>query len=1057
MKQPSTMTADISKLLDQSRWLSGLAGQLVADASSADDLVQDTLLAAMEAHRKPQNSGLRAWLATIMRNKAISGQRSSGRRRRRGLQVAREEGLPGPDELAEVLEGERLLRDALDNLSEPYKHAVVLRYREGLSAAEIARQEGCPAGTVRWRIKTGLEQLRIELERSDSHWALIMVPLLRLPAPPAVLISGGMLAGATLPFGWLVFVVAVCVTLVLVSEPWDEAVDVPSNSMEQQASMLEAEPMGSSSNPIATLLSEPAIGVDRNPISKGSEVQNAPKATPKLATSQKAGLPPGCVQLVVMDESGTPLAGATAIEDEDTIRPCSDESGADGVLRIALRRQRKIRLEKAIWVQCPGFAAKRINLTLLSETETQGESVTLSPGGHLSGTVVDPSGRHRGCGLALVQALDKELSDRIRAGEVSTTELRGFFEDGTLTSWRGNPSMGTPFKLADVPVGVPSQVLAYVDDRGGSLGLSQVVVPLVGQSLDVGVFEIHPVGKPAKEKEIPQAADQLIVHVRPKPRVDTDRFQLQASYFVDGVYMYLSSKATGGGRHRIEAQSDQSIRIVLKDTLGDYKTIDLVGQQTSSQELTLEPIPMEKIELEVLDPSGQACDEFRLVLHSMGVFGSRLLSEIPSQAGHVAFGPPDQPYALELLSPMGARWISQPTGGAYDGPRSIRLLAAVPISGRVTRGGEPLEGSKVKMLFPVESTAPLLDAELLTLVMDWSSPFSITDGEGRFEFPLQSRSPYVICVEHERIALASVVVQAEPSSSLEIDVSQTGRIEGHSRVEFGKVEPGVVTAWNQYGIRRSVSYGPDGVFAFENLPPGKWCVMNTKQGYDRNLLGGPSDGEHSVWVPTARHKIPQPPSVVVSVGLTSHLVLSQKGNAHIPVGGRILINGKRPRSRKLALSQLGDSALATLRQHTSVRTGRGGALDFEVPSPGQWILTHGRSKTGGGTSISFHFEANTEGDGPRLDVDIATGNLVLISASGQVSYFCNVGAAQQGQVAITGSAMLSHMVSGETRVEGLPLGEVKIFRFPEGPDGGSPTPVASGMLIAGEDLVIHVP
>ncbi len=241
MKQSLSMTADVSKLLDQSRWLSGLARQLVADASSADDLVQDTLLAAMESPRKPQDSGLRAWLATIMRNKAISGQRSSGRRRRREWQAAREEGLPGPDELAEALEGERLLRDALDNLSEPYKHAILLRYREGLSAAEIARQEGCPAGTVRWRIKTGLEQLRIELTRRDSRWALVMVPLSTLPGPPAALVGGSLVSGAALPFGWLAFVLAACVIPVLVLEPWEEILDVPSNAMETQATSQDQE------------------------------------------------------------------------------------------------------------------------------------------------------------------------------------------------------------------------------------------------------------------------------------------------------------------------------------------------------------------------------------------------------------------------------------------------------------------------------------------------------------------------------------------------------------------------------------------------------------------------------------------------------------------------------------------------------------------------------------------------------------------------------------------------------------------------------------------------
>ena len=145
-----------------------------------------------------------------------------------------------------------------------------------------------------------------------------------------------------------------------------------------------------------------------------------------------------------------------------------------------------------------------------------------------------------------------------------------------------------------------------------------------------------------------------------------------------------------------------------------------------------------------------------------------------------------------------------------------------------------------------------------------------------------------------------------------------------------------------------------------------------------------------------------------------------------------------------------------MEQKTRVSTGRGGALDFEVPSPGQWVLTHGRSNNGAGPTISFEFEVGAEGDGPSLDVDVATGTVVLVSASGQTGYVCTVHAERQGEVAIGGSAVLSHVVSGENRVEGLPLGEVRIRRLPKGP-GGPTTPVATGMLIAGEDLVIHVP
>jgi hypothetical protein len=61
---------------------------------------------------------------------------------------------------------------------------VTLRYLEGLSAAQIARRERIPAGTVRWRLKEGLDRLRARLDRTSGgteELALALVPLVRRP------------------------------------------------------------------------------------------------------------------------------------------------------------------------------------------------------------------------------------------------------------------------------------------------------------------------------------------------------------------------------------------------------------------------------------------------------------------------------------------------------------------------------------------------------------------------------------------------------------------------------------------------------------------------------------------------------------------------------------------------------------------------------------------------------------------------------------------------------------------------------------------------------------
>jgi len=68
---------------------------------------------------------------------------------------------------------------------------MLLRYYEGLSAAEVARRLGVPAGTVRWRVKRALAQLRDELDRAHGgdrqrwHALLLPIPRPQTPASPA--------------------------------------------------------------------------------------------------------------------------------------------------------------------------------------------------------------------------------------------------------------------------------------------------------------------------------------------------------------------------------------------------------------------------------------------------------------------------------------------------------------------------------------------------------------------------------------------------------------------------------------------------------------------------------------------------------------------------------------------------------------------------------------------------------------------------------------------------------------------------------------------------------
>jgi RNA polymerase sigma factor (sigma-70 family) len=177
-----------AELTTHTEWIRGLALQLVRDSARADDLVQETLLAALE--RKPhQGRSLRPWLRRVLQNRFALGRRSEARRQAREEDGATPEALPSSTELVENAEAHALLVQALTKLREPHRTALLLRYFEGKTPQEIARSQGMPTATVRSHLKRGLDELREELDRrhgkSRRAWALALIPF-AITAPDAV-------------------------------------------------------------------------------------------------------------------------------------------------------------------------------------------------------------------------------------------------------------------------------------------------------------------------------------------------------------------------------------------------------------------------------------------------------------------------------------------------------------------------------------------------------------------------------------------------------------------------------------------------------------------------------------------------------------------------------------------------------------------------------------------------------------------------------------------------------------------------------------------------------
>lgn len=178
-------------LISHAGFIRSVAQKLLLDDHAVDDVVQQTLLAALE--KPPRRDGpLRPWLATVARNLARMRRRTDGRAARREERAARPEAMAATSEIAERLDMQRRLVEAVSSLDEPYRDVVVLRFFDELPPREIAARLDIPVETVRTRTRRALEQLRERLDRRPGGrdaWRLALLPLALPPLRTEVAIG----------------------------------------------------------------------------------------------------------------------------------------------------------------------------------------------------------------------------------------------------------------------------------------------------------------------------------------------------------------------------------------------------------------------------------------------------------------------------------------------------------------------------------------------------------------------------------------------------------------------------------------------------------------------------------------------------------------------------------------------------------------------------------------------------------------------------------------------------------------------------------------------------
>ena len=145
----------------------------LGDLESSEDVVQETMIKLYQKkHYYKEIAKFSTWLYTIAKNLANTELRKRKQRKTTLLsQFSKDDKTydlpsndpePGQEIQTDIVN--KIIRDAVDQLSEKFKIVIVLRDIQGLSYEDISEIINVPIGTVKSRINRARLQLQVELK-----------------------------------------------------------------------------------------------------------------------------------------------------------------------------------------------------------------------------------------------------------------------------------------------------------------------------------------------------------------------------------------------------------------------------------------------------------------------------------------------------------------------------------------------------------------------------------------------------------------------------------------------------------------------------------------------------------------------------------------------------------------------------------------------------------------------------------------------------------------------------------------------------------------------------
>ncbi|MBV9264698.1 MAG: sigma-70 family RNA polymerase sigma factor [Acidobacteriaceae bacterium] len=169
----------LAKLYDAtSALLYSLALRVLGNAADAEEVLLDVFQQVWRSAGSfnPARGSVWTWLVVVTRSRALDRLRNTAGKRLHeapplGERSAIASSMPQPEHASMLAQQQMCIRQALRTLPPEHREPLELAYFAGLTHTEIADKLQVPLGTIKTRIRMGMDRLRLALQPASTRAA----------------------------------------------------------------------------------------------------------------------------------------------------------------------------------------------------------------------------------------------------------------------------------------------------------------------------------------------------------------------------------------------------------------------------------------------------------------------------------------------------------------------------------------------------------------------------------------------------------------------------------------------------------------------------------------------------------------------------------------------------------------------------------------------------------------------------------------------------------------------------------------------------------------------